>query len=58
MISSDQELDKILQQALELVYLDYSNHLFHQTNYHIHYLKCGRPKTASCKTWLAISTAI
>ena len=33
------ELDKILQQALELVYLDHSNHLFHQTNYHIHYFE-------------------
>ena len=26
------ELDTILQQALQLVYLDHSNHLFHQTN--------------------------
>lgn len=33
------ELDKILQQALDLVYLDHSNHLFHQTNYHIHYFE-------------------
>ena len=33
------ELDKILQQALQLVYLDHSNHLFHQTNYHIHYFE-------------------
>ena len=29
----------ILQQALQLVYLDHSNHLFHQTNYHIHYFE-------------------
>lgn len=33
------ELDTILQQALQLVYLDHSNHLFHQTNYHIHYFE-------------------
>lgn len=33
------ELDRTLQQALELVYLDHSNHLFHQTNYHIHYFE-------------------
>ena len=33
------ELDKILQQALQLVYLDHSNHLFYQTNYHIHYFE-------------------
>ena len=33
------ELDKVLQQALQLVYLDHSNHLFHQTNYHIHYFE-------------------
>ena len=36
------ELDKILQQALQLVYLDHSNHLFHQTNYHIHYFEMRR----------------
>lgn len=33
------ELDGILDDALQLVYLDYSNHLFHQTNYHIHYFE-------------------
>ncbi|WP_128836574.1 aromatic acid exporter family protein [Streptococcus sp. DD11] len=33
------ELDSMLQQALQLVYLDRSNHLFHQTNYHIHYFE-------------------
>ena len=33
------ELDTILQEALALVYLDHSNHLFHQTNYHIHYFE-------------------
>ena len=33
------ELDTILQEALQLVYLDHSNHLFHQTNYHIHYFE-------------------
>lgn len=33
------ELDDILQEALQLVYLDHSNHLFHQTNYHIHYFE-------------------
>ena len=36
------ELDKVLQQALQLVYLDHSNHLFHQTNYHIHYFEMRR----------------
>lgn len=36
------ELDTILQQALQLVYLDHSNHLFHQTNYHIHYFEMRR----------------
>ena len=33
------ELDTILKEALDLVYLDHSNHLFHQTNYHIHYFE-------------------
>ncbi|MCY7216755.1 aromatic acid exporter family protein [Streptococcus cristatus] len=33
------ELDTLLQEALQLVYLDHSNHLFHQTNYHIHYFE-------------------
>ena len=33
------ELDGILEDALNLVYLDHSNHLFHQTNYHIHYFE-------------------
>ena len=33
------ELDGILKDALKLVYLDHSNHLFHQTNYHIHYFE-------------------
>ena len=33
------ELDGILKDALNLVYLDHSNHLFHQTNYHIHYFE-------------------
>ena len=33
------ELDTILREALDLVYLDHSNHLFHQTNYHIHYFE-------------------
>ena len=33
------ELDSILKDALNLVYLDHSNHLFHQTNYHIHYFE-------------------
>lgn len=36
------ELDKTLEQALNLVYLDRSNHLFHQTNYHIHYFEMRR----------------
>ena len=31
------ELDSLLEEALRLVYLDHSNHLFHQTDYHIHY---------------------
>ena len=33
------ELDTILREALDLVYLDHSNHLFHQTNYHVHYFE-------------------
>ena len=33
------ELDGILKDALNLVYMDHSNHLFHQTNYHIHYFE-------------------
>ena len=33
------ELDKILEDALQLVYHDSSNHLFHHTNYHIHYFE-------------------
>lgn len=36
------ELDATLDQALNLVYLDHSNHLFHQTNYHIHYFEMRR----------------
>ena len=36
------ELDTTLEQALNLVYLDRSNHLFHQTNYHIHYFEMRR----------------
>ena len=33
------ELDSLLEEALRLVYLDHSNHLFHQTDYHIHYFE-------------------
>ncbi len=33
------ELDTILKEALDLVYLDHSNQLFYQTNYHIHYFE-------------------
>lgn len=33
------ELDAKLDEALALVYLDERNHLFHQTNYHIHYFE-------------------
>ncbi|KXT72531.1 hypothetical protein STRDD10_01867 [Streptococcus sp. DD10] len=40
------ELDLILDQALTLVYLDYSNHLFHQTNYHIHYFEMRKHQNA------------
>lgn len=36
------ELDDTLEKALKLVYLDHSNHLFHQTNYHIHYFEMRR----------------
>lgn len=36
------ELDRILEDALQLVYLDYADHLFHQTNYHIHYFEMRR----------------
>lgn len=34
-----EELDVLLEQALQLVYLDHSDHLFHQTDYHIHYFE-------------------
>ena len=33
------ELDELLEEALKLVYLDHSDHLFHQTDYHIHYFE-------------------
>lgn len=33
------ELDQLLEEALKLVYLDHSDHLFHQTDYHIHYFE-------------------
>lgn len=33
------ELDSLLKEALRLVYLEHSNHLFHQTDYHIHYFE-------------------
>lgn len=33
------QLDKLLDEALKLVYLDHSDHLFHQTDYHIHYFE-------------------
>ena len=33
------ELDELLDEALKLVYLDHSDHLFHQTDYHIHYFE-------------------
>ena len=33
------ELDSLLEEALKLVYLDHSDHLFHQTDYHIHYFE-------------------
>lgn len=31
------ELDEVLSQAQNLVYLDHNNHLFHQTDYQVHY---------------------
>jgi len=34
-----EELDTLLEDALRLVYLDHSDHLFHQTDYHIHYFE-------------------
>ena len=34
-----EELDTLLEEALRLVYLDHSDHLFHQTDYHIHYFE-------------------
>ena len=33
------QLDNLLDEALKLVYLDHSDHLFHQTDYHIHYFE-------------------
>ena len=34
-----EELDTLLEEALRLVYLDHSDHLLHQTDYHIHYFE-------------------
>ena len=34
-----EELDTLLEDALRLVYLDHSDHLLHQTDYHIHYFE-------------------
>ena len=34
-----EKLDQLLEEALKLVYLDHSDHLFHQTDYHIHYFE-------------------
>lgn len=34
-----ENLDRKLKQALDLVYLDQKNHLFHQTNYQVHYFE-------------------
>ena len=34
-----EELDTLLEDALRLVYLDHSDHLFHRTDYHIHYFE-------------------
>lgn len=36
------QLDKILNEALELVYKDSKNHFIHQTNYHVHYFEMRR----------------
>ena len=33
------ELDQLLEEALKLVYLDHSDQLFQQTDYHIHYFE-------------------
>ena len=39
------ELDQLLEEALKLVYLDHSDHLFHQTDYHIHYFGMRQRQT-------------
>jgi len=39
------ELDQLLEDALKLVYLDHSDHLFHQTDYHIHYFEMRQRQT-------------
>ena len=39
------ELDQLLEEALKLVYLDHSDHLFHQTDYHIHYFEMRQRQT-------------
>lgn len=39
------EMDQLLEEALKLVYLDHSDHLFHQTDYHIHYFEMRQRQT-------------
>lgn len=40
------ELEQLLEDALKLVYLDHSDHLFHQTDYHIHYFEMRQRQTS------------
>ncbi|KXT77650.1 aromatic acid exporter family protein [Streptococcus sp. DD13] len=43
------ELEETLDQAIDLVYQDQANHLFHQTNYHIHYFEMRKRQNAILK---------
>lgn len=36
------ELDEVLDKALDIVYQDSKNHLIHQTNYHVHFFEMRR----------------
>ena len=49
----------LLEEALRLVYLDHSDHLFHQTDYHIHYFEMRqRQSRIPEETWPSKSTPV
>ncbi len=52
------ELDGILKDALNLVYLDHSNHLFTKPTTTFTTSKCASAKTTSCGIWQKTSTAV